>query len=283
MMDETGNSPRSLMRVVGLFESLSAAPQGLPLMDISAALEAPKSSLLSLLRPLVARGYLQHDGVRYSLGPQAFRLATGMLTAQRTHDQVRSAMERLAERTGESVFLTAIDREAGLVTYVEVIASSAPVRYVVPAGSTRPLYSSAAGRVLLAFQDPEWLEAYLKRTPLKAITPRSVTGITALRKILAEVRREAVAVTVGETIQGAAGCAAPIVAADGSVSAALLVGAPADRFERSLKRIVAAVKEAAAAASPGVPRLVITTASPLGNSAAASRGKRPFPPALRAR
>ena len=282
-MDETGNSPRSLMRVVGLFEALSTSTQGLPLMDISAALEAPKSSLLALLRPLVARGYFQHDGVRYSLGQEAFRLAAGMLQAQRTSDQVRTAMERLAEQTGESVFLTAIDREAGLVTYVEVIASPQPVRYVVPAGSTRPLYSSAAGRALLAFQDAEWREAYLKRTPLKAITPRSVTGITALRKILAEIRREGVAVTVGETIQGAAGCAAPIVTADGTVSAALLVGAPADRFERNVKRIIAAVQEAAARASPGALRLVATTASPAENSAAASRGKQPSLRALRGR
>jgi IclR family transcriptional regulator, acetate operon repressor len=274
-MDETGNSPRSLMRVVGLFETLSASPQGLPLVDISAALEAPKSSLLSLLRPLVARDYLQHDGVRYSLGREAFRLASGMLGAQRMSDQVRTAMEWLAEQTAESVFLTAIDRDAGLVTYVEVIPSTQPVRYVVPAGSTRPLYSSSAGRVLLAFQDAEWREAYLKRASLKTITPRSVTSIVALRNILAEVRREGLAVTVGETIQGAAGCAAPIIATDGTVSAALLVGAPADRFERNVKRIRSLVKQAAMRASPGSLRLVATEDSPSESSPAASPGKRP--------
>ncbi len=260
-MDAEANSPRSLMRVVGLLEALAQAPQGLPLADISTTLEAPKSSLLALLRPLVARGYLLHDGFRYSLGPEAFRLAAAMQAAQRMPDQVRAAMEWLAEQSGESVFLCAIDRAAGLVTYVEVIPSTQPVRYVVPAGSTRPLYTSSAGRVLLAFQDDAWRDAYLKRTPLKPVTPRTTTGIVALRRILATVRQDAVAVTIGETIQGAAGCAAPIIGVDGSVTSALLVGAPAERFERNLKRIAALVKQAAARASSASLR-VVAPASP---------------------
>ncbi|MFX8323984.1 helix-turn-helix domain-containing protein, partial [Acinetobacter baumannii] len=59
---ETGgkdnSGPRSLMRILRLFETLGDATEGMSLADLSLTLQVPKSSLLTLLRPLVAEGYL---------------------------------------------------------------------------------------------------------------------------------------------------------------------------------------------------------------------------------
>jgi IclR family transcriptional regulator, acetate operon repressor len=251
MMPIEAASPRSLIRVIGLFEAIAGAQQGLSLVDLSNRLDSPKSSLLLLLRPLVAQGHLLHADGRYRLGPAAFRLASLMLAARRLPGQVREAMEWLAQESGETVILTAIERESGTVTYLDVIPSEQPVRYVVPAGSTRPLYTSAAGRVLLAFQDEGWLQSYLKRTKLKPMTPHSVTSIAALREILRQTRLAGVAVTFEETILGAAGCAAPIFESDGSVATALLIGGPAERFRQGRERLTALAQSAAARASSG--------------------------------
>src|SRR5256885_15968201 len=70
--------PRSLARVLGLFDAVAKSADGLTLAKLSASLAAPKSSLLMLLRPLAAGGYLVHEGGRYRLGPAAFRLASGI-------------------------------------------------------------------------------------------------------------------------------------------------------------------------------------------------------------
>lgn len=246
---EEAGPPRALGRTLGIFAAVAAAPEGLPLAELSAALGSPKSSLLALLRPLAEDGFLLHGAGRYRLGPEAFRLAAAMLAARRLPEQLRAAMEWLAERSGETVILTTIDREAGLVVYAECIDSRQPVRYVVPPGSTRPLYCSAAGRLLLAFQDETFREQYLETTPLRALTPLTVTDRAALRRILAQTRRDGISVTVGETVRGAAGCAAPVFDADGGVSRALLLGAPADRFEHEMPRLAALLREAAARAS----------------------------------
>ena len=58
--DTTG--PRSLTRLLGLFDVLSLTQNGMSLAELSATLAAPKSSLLNLLRPLVAEGYLIQIG-----------------------------------------------------------------------------------------------------------------------------------------------------------------------------------------------------------------------------
>src|SRR5882672_11178723 len=66
---------RAANRGVDIVELLATRPDGLALRDVSAQLEAPKSSLLPLLRALTARGYLaQGRGGEYRLGAGALDL-----------------------------------------------------------------------------------------------------------------------------------------------------------------------------------------------------------------
>ena len=55
----TSTGHRAANRVVDILELLAASRDGLALREVSAQLEAPKSSLLPLLRALTARGYLE--------------------------------------------------------------------------------------------------------------------------------------------------------------------------------------------------------------------------------
>lgn len=63
---------RAANRLVDILELLARRREGLALRDVSAQLEAPKSSLLPLLRALVARDYLsQGPAGEYRLGSSA--------------------------------------------------------------------------------------------------------------------------------------------------------------------------------------------------------------------
>lgn len=239
------------MRVLGLFEAVSAAREGRTLAQLSVQLGSPKSSLLLLLRPLVAGGYLLHVDNRYRLGAAAYKLASAILATRDLAQSMGPYLEDLATRTRESVFLALLDREARLVTYVDRIDSPQAVRYSVPVGTMRPLYCSAAGLVLLAFQDEEWRERYLRTAQIKPLTPDTVVGKAAIRAQLARIREEGVAVSVGAAVAGVAGIAAPVFDPDGSVCAALLIGAPADRFRGELPALRRAIVQVAKQASGG--------------------------------
>lgn len=239
------------MRVLGLFEAVSAAREGRTLAQLSVQLGSPKSSLLLLLRPLVAGGYLLHVDNRYRLGAAAYKLASAILATRDLAQSMGPYLEDLATRTRESVFLALLDREARLVTYVDRIDSPQAVRYSVPVGTMRPLYCSAAGLVLLAFQDEEWRERYLRTAQIKPLTPDTVVGKAAIRAQLARIREEGVAVSVGAAVTGVAGIAAPVFDPDGSVCAALLIGAPADRFRGELPALRRAIVQVAKQASGG--------------------------------
>jgi DNA-binding IclR family transcriptional regulator len=103
--------------------------------------------------------------------------------------------------------------------------------------------------MLLAYQDPAWADAYIRSTRHEALTERTITDPAALRQRLATIRREGFAISIGETVPGAAGLATPIFNADGSVTAGLLIGAPIDRFEQEMPELKRLLSEATARVS----------------------------------
>lgn len=228
----SGAAPRSLQRMLGIFDVIARSSDGLSLAELSSRLKSPKSSLLTLLRPMVAGSYLSHSNSRYTLGNESFVLATNILSARKFGSLVRGLMSDLQQQCPETIILAVIDRTAQSVMYSDVLESPQLIRYSVPNGTARPLYTSAAGQLLLAYQDEKWRDQYLKRVKLKPLTARTVTNVEQLRKKLNSIRRTGLCVSVSEAIEGATGVAAPIFGPDGAILAALLVAGPTDRYGR---------------------------------------------------
>jgi len=233
---DLGGGPRSLARVLGVFDAVANAGDGLSLARLSDLLGAPKSSLLMLLRPLAQSDYLAHEGGRYRLGPAAFRLASTIQATRSLPRLMRPYLERLVALSGETAYLATIDADEGMCEYVDGVESPHAVRYWVPVGSKRNLYAGAAGKLLLANQPEAWRERYLRRVKLKPLAARTITTKTALRRELDTIRRSGCSVSRGEAIDGAAGMAAPVLNQDGSVSASLMIAAPLERFEREAEK-----------------------------------------------
>ena len=265
--------PRSLTRLLGLFDVLAKAKDGMTLAELNQALQSPKSSLLNLLRPLVSDGYLACDNGRYRLGPSIFRLAANIISVWNFSSTMRPYLEELAERSEESVYIGVLEKVGGVITYVDAIESPKSVRFSVPIGAARPLYSTAAGRVLLAFGDQEWVENYLRNTKITAYTPYTISSRKALREELEKIRRTRISVSLGETFPESGAIAAPIFGADAKLIAAIAVGAPVTRLEPRLAELRPIITEIASRAS-GSTRSMLR-ASEAGAAAASKRAPAP--------
>jgi IclR family acetate operon transcriptional repressor len=249
---ERGDSgPRSLIRTLRIIEHIAAAPDGTTLARLSVALAAPKSSLLGLLRPLCGYGYIVNTEGRYLLGPAAYRLGVSIMPVLSMSRIAIPIMRELVDQCGETVLIATLDRDAGRVTYVEKIESSRSIRYTVPIGTARPLYCSAAGRVLLAFADQEYIDHYLNTENFVALTPHTLTRPSDLRTLLPKLREQGLAVTMGEVSSDVAGFAAPVFDHQGAVIAALAMAAPVSRTRTTEQLFATRVKEAAESISFG--------------------------------
>jgi len=250
------SGPRSLTRLLGLFDALAKSANGLTLAELNTVLESPKSSLLNLLRPLVADGYLNHENGRYRLGPTIFRLAANIMSVWNFSNMIRPYLEELARRSHESVYMGVLDRVSKMITYVDSIDSPHLVRYSVPVGAVRPLYCTAAGRVLLAFADQEFQDDYLRSTKLEARTERTITTRKALRAELDKVLRTRLSVSVGEMFPESAAVSAPVFGANGKIVAAMAVGGPSERLQNRLAELKLIIADVATRASGMAARKV---------------------------
>jgi DNA-binding IclR family transcriptional regulator len=255
--------PRSLTRLLGLFDVLAKSKDGMTLAELNQALQSPKSSLLNLLRPLVVDGYLACDNGRYRLGPSIFRLAANIMSVWNFSSTMRPYLEELAQQSEESVYLGVLDTVGSVITYVDAIESPKAVRFSVPIGAARPLYSTAAGRVLLAFGEPEWVEDYLKNVKITAYTPFTVTSRKALREELEKIRKTRISVSMGETFPESGAISSPIFGADGKLIAAIAIGAPVSRLEPRLAQMRPIISDIAARAS-GSTRSMLRAAEAAG-------------------
>jgi DNA-binding IclR family transcriptional regulator len=215
-----------LLRTLRIIEHVAGSPDGSTLARLSVELKSPKSSLLGLLRPLCGFGYVAFANGRYVLGPAAYRLGVTIMPTLSMSRIALPILRQLAEQCEETVLIATLDREAGRATYIEKIESSRSIRYTVPLGTARPLYCSAAGRVLLAHADREYIEHYLRTETFEPLTPQTLTRPAELRAMLPNIRQQGLAVTVGEVSSDVAGFAAPIFNHQGLVIAALAIGAP---------------------------------------------------------
>ncbi|WP_103018278.1 IclR family transcriptional regulator [Alicycliphilus denitrificans] len=247
--DPVSSGPRSLVRVLSIFGLLAKTEEGMTLTELSQALNSPKSSLLGLLRPLVGTKYLVQSGNRYQPGPAILQLSMSLMAGHSYTSLARGFVQELASQSNESAYLTALDRQHRIVTYIDAIESKQAVRYAVGVGAVRPLFVSAAGRVLLAYQPPEWIESFLSTGPFHSPVSGEAVEVSRLREDLQRIRGEGCAVSLSEAVEGAAGVAAPLFDAMGQVSHALLLAAPLDRMTKSLPKMRELVIEVAGRAS----------------------------------
>ena len=222
-------SPMAVTRVLRLLRILADRPAGLALTPLCLALNAPKTSVLSLLRGLTAHGYLQRSNDLYELGPEAFSLGASLVSARSLDVVALPFLREAVARSGETALIARIDRTADRLVYNPIFESTRTIRYAVPVGTTRPLFASSAGRVLLAFQEEAWRRDYLRRADLRAMTEHSVTDPAQLARLIEAARLSGLAVTFGEVTPDVAGFSAPIFEPDGRVNAALIIAAPIER------------------------------------------------------
>ncbi len=238
--------PMSLTRVLQLLQLLADQPLGMALAPLCVSMNAPKTSVLSLLRGLTAHGYLQRSDAAYRLGPKSFSLGASLVSASSLDVVAMPFLREAAARSGETASIAKINRPAGQLIYSPIIESTRTIRYAVPAGTTRPLFASSAGRVLLAFQDEAWRAEYLQNADLRAMTKRSVTDRKQLACIIEKVRETGVAGTIGEVTPDVAGFSAPIFEPGGRVNAALTIAAPIERGRAAAADLQRLVMEIAA-------------------------------------
>ena len=241
---------RSVAKIVGILEAISASEAGTDLEEISHVVGISRSATYRALAALVERGLVVRDGEahRYRIGPWGLRLARAYAHAESLIVVSRPHLQRLRDLTDETVCLSVVSGDQCVC--VEELPSPKIIKFSQGVGAAGPLYAGASGKVLLAHLPSHVQKRILKRLRLRPIAPRTVTDKDVLLDHLEEIRRRGYATSRGERIVGAAAVAAPIWGPDRVKVTALGVFGPDTRLSAErIREVIPALLEAARAIS----------------------------------
>ncbi|MET7571185.1 IclR family transcriptional regulator C-terminal domain-containing protein [Streptomyces sp. NPDC005492] len=222
--------PDVLDSVEKAFLVLQAFSADHPALTVSEAAELTGLSRATARRVLLTcqkLGFAEGDDGRFRLTPRVLSLGYGYLSSLPLWDHAHRHMRDLADLLKESCSVSALD--GGEIVYVARVPAKRTMALTLTVGSRLPAYPTSMGRVLLAAQSREWLDAYLAGTELVALTGRTITDRAELRQELDRVREQGFAVVDEEREEGVRSAAAPLRDRTGRVIAALNVSANAAR------------------------------------------------------
>jgi DNA-binding IclR family transcriptional regulator len=218
--------------------------------DLAAQLGVHKSTAFRLVAALESRGLVEQisDRGRYRLGFGLVRLAGATTSVLDVVQQSQPVCERLAVELEETVNIAVADDEYCInLSQVRGPAAVASHNWI---GQRTPLHATSSGKVLLAYQPRDRVDAVLSGR-LAAFTADTITDRSRLEEQLDEVRNRGFGFTLEEYEVGLNAVAAPVRETGGTVVAAVSVSGPSyrltqERIQQVAGRMVTAAAEISA-------------------------------------
>jgi IclR family pca regulon transcriptional regulator len=218
---------QTIERGLSVILAFDAAHAQLTVSDAAARTGLTRAAARRFLLTFESLGYLKSDGQRFWLQPRILELGFAYLSGLELPEIAQPDMDDLARSVHESCSLAI--RDADEIVYVARVASGRPLSFTIRVGTRFPAYETSMGRVLLAAMPDDWLDAYLARTKLEAVTRHTITDPAVLRSVLQRGREEGYMLVDQELEEGLRSIAVPIHSPDGAVVAALNITAHATR------------------------------------------------------
>ena len=219
----------SLARGLRVIESFEGHQQGRSIHEISMSTGLSRASIRRILLTLELLGYVERHRQVYFLKTQILRLGFSYLSSSSVVEAARPILERITEQLHESSSMSMLD--AGQIVYVARSAASRVLAAGLSVGSRLPAYCTSMGRILLAaLPDPE-LAAYLHELKPKAYTPKTITRLPQLKKVILQVRKDGFAIVDEELEAGLRSLAVPVATRSGRVVASINVGTHVSRVD----------------------------------------------------
>lgn len=219
-------------RALSLLAAFDAAHRTLSLGELARRTGIPTSSTLRLANRLVAWGALERgeDG-RFAIGVRLWEVASLAPRAHGLRQVALPFMSDLEEVTRQHVLLAV--RDGFDAVMVDRLSAHQAMQVLYRVGGRLPLHSTGVGLVLLAFADTDLQEEVLAQ-PLMHEPEKVPVSPAALRRTLAEVRREGLATIRRRVPSPLVSVAAPIFDAEDRLTAALSVIVPQENAEPRL-------------------------------------------------
>ncbi len=227
--ESPGQRTAPFLRVVEkafrVLETVARAETGVRVSDLSRTLGQPKATTYRILFTLQELGYVRQDSRTRAYVSTAHAAS---LTHDRANETLRQLaaphLKRMLARFEQTVNLAVFDRDR--VFYFDILPGLRSIRMEATPMTYAPMHSTAVGKAILAFLQPQEVQQILKARKLEKHTRNTITAVPVLLKYIRRAREKGYAVDSQETEIGARCVAAPVFNAHGRPIAAISVSGP---------------------------------------------------------
>ncbi len=255
MSDNSAVSTTAL-KALRVIEAVAAKPGLSTLGEIAFRAALDKSAAHRMLATLVVAGYVFQDEAsrRYGLSYHVVSLGRNLLANNGVSRLTRAALERLADETSESIDVSVLDGHETVV--IQRVEGSQLVAVDFSVGDRSPLYCTAIGKAVLAWQPEAFIDQVLSG-PFERHAARTIVDPAALRAELEVVGERGYAIDDHELSDHMRCIAAPIFERDVRVRMGISISGPDSRFTLdyldALRPSLLATTEGLSAQLGGVP------------------------------
>ncbi len=246
------NPVRALAKAVLLLDQLADAREATP-RQLAGLLGEPRTTVYRLLGSLEALDLVEPGATpgTFRLGWKLMRLGAAVIERLDERQAALPTMERIHEATGETVFL--LVRRGDDAVCIERLEGLRVQSLALRLGGSLPLHVGAGPRALLAWEPPEFWEAYAAGLP--ELSGPTELGPQSALELFAELHRTrelGYAVSDEDVTPGIASLGAPVFDYTGGIRAALSVGGMkqlllGDDHDRILELLLDGAREVSAA------------------------------------
>lgn len=221
----------SVANAIRLIKVFSDDEYEIGISDLGKRLVLPKSTVHRLASTLIEAGMLEQNSEtgKYRLGLAVFELGALVRRKMDFSSEAKPFLMELREKTGETVHLAILDH--GSIVYINSLESKHTIRMTLEVGVRKPAYTTAAGKVMLAFQSADALAGMLA-AGLKERTAHTIIDPEAFLQEMASIRSRGYATADEENEIGVRSLAAPVRDNLGNVIAATSIVGPAQRLTK---------------------------------------------------
>src|SRR6478609_6270100 len=236
----------SLDRGLRLLKTFGTTSGPMTLSDLARAADLPRATARRILFTLERGGFVSTDGKLFALTPHVLTLAASFLRSSQVVTVLQPVLDRIATSAQEISSLAVLDGEEAVF-----IARGSPARVFsagLDIGYRLPAFCTSVGRVMLGQFDDADLAQRLTKMKREPMTPHTVIDPKRLCAAIIADRAQGYSLVDREAEPGFRSISVPVRRYDGSIVAAINMGAHVDRVSSAemIERFLPRLREAAA-------------------------------------
>jgi len=221
MTDKKYRAP-AVEKLLSIMEVMANENRSFTVTELSNRLNCSVNSIYRIMAELQLKKYVVKNDLNssYQLSNKLYYLGSLIANKISLRKLAQKSMDTILEETRETTLLASLNNNMDTVI-IDQLESPEPLKFVSTVGFSYPSYTSALGKVILAFRDEKYIDRYIKATNFVKLTKNTITNSHDFRIELENIKARGYALDLEESFVGLKCIAAPVLNSHNKVEASI--------------------------------------------------------------